>query len=740
MNTISYPLAVLFGYKSGKRKFTFVGRDGDIVLDMKKHRDDLIRILALCDGRRSWIQVHEKVSNLSDTDFNDLAGLLEEEKIIRDGRDLYLGFHEDSSNPMNFVRNISPEVAVSLIDTRAEIAQSGVSIVLPVNVGEPTSNLLGLCRVRKSTRSFTGEPLTIQEVSELLRSMYTVGEQRSTPSAGQLYPLEIFVAVTAQSDNSPAKGLYRYDPAMFTLIPAPDATVTPEIIGRMLNSHQANDAALVVFIAADLTRPAAKYSNRGYRFALLEAGHVAQNAHLYCAETAGLGMVEYGGFQDKLAAELLELDYPKHAVLLTIVVGRDNPQDESGKSYYNEAWNLSQQLVGEGKPIEYLLLGQPTDGKYKLPRVEAAAKFRAANEENKDLMPEADCFGSGLAVTSDEAIIRALAEGYERHASGILRVDAISSAVKLETKWLDPRQLVPLQPFAYERYGLKEFDPNADWQWVRGIRHNSKEPVMVPVEMAFYPLSESQLGRPLCFSSTSNGVAAHTDRQIASEKALLELIERDAISVMWYAQREVSSLPVSMLSDDIRFRMRHWIKKGWQVKFLNLMQDSVPCVIAMIYSKTRYPSFVAGAAANFDWNVAIMKAWDEAETFLLNWRNRKRVKPIVPEQVLSVLDHGIMYFIGEHLGQLQWLIDAEEAKPSPLIFREGSDLLKHFNPVLLDLNPAEPSYGLKVVRAISERLLPINFGYGNEHVGHRRLNDLGLEWARKYPSFPHFFA
>ena len=346
-----------------------------------------------------------------------------------------------------------------------------------------------------------------------------------------------------------------------------------------------------------------------------------------------------------------------------------------------------------------------------------------------------------MAVTNDEAMIKSLAEAYERYTSGIMRVDAISPATQLgETAWLDPRQIVPLRPFAFQYYDLVEFDPSHNCQWVLGKRYSSGEPVMVPVDLVFYPLAETQIGRVPCYSCSSNGVAAHTDQGVAAEKALLELIERDAISVTWYAKRKVSALPASVLPKDIQLRMNHWTRKGYGVKFLNLTLDSVPVVLATIYSRVHYPHFISGAAAGFNWSEAIVKAWDEAELLLLNLRHGKRVKPLHFQEVRSPANHGSIYYIGDNLDQIKWLVDAEEAEVSAPSIRDGFELLGLFNPVLLDITPAESGCDLKVVRAISENLLPINFGYGNEHVGHKRLSDLGLEWKRKFPSFPHFFA
>src|SRR6202007_2975935 len=75
-----------------------------------------------------------------------------------------------------------------------------------------------------------------------------------------------------------------------------------------------------LLIAADLRRATAKYANRGYRYTLIEAGHVAQNAYLFCAKHH-LGLLEYGGFRDELVGKELRLKYPEESVLLSLFVG-----------------------------------------------------------------------------------------------------------------------------------------------------------------------------------------------------------------------------------------------------------------------------------------------------------------------------------------------------------------------------------------------------------------------------------
>ena len=66
--------------------------------------------------------------------------------------------------------------------------------------------------------------------------------------------------------------------------------------------------------------------------------------------------------------------------------------------------------------------------------------------------------------------------------------------------------------------------------------------------------------------------------------------------------------------------------------------------------------------------------------------------------------------------------------------------LNCFKPIVVDITPQKHRCGLTVVRVLSEKLMPINFGYGTEHYGHPRVTELQLRWSWMYPAIPHFFA
>jgi SagB-type dehydrogenase family enzyme len=183
---------------------------------------------------------------------------------------------------------------------------------------------------RRSTRHFAPDPLALGEVSALLQWSYgTTGEItmpggeiqrfRAAPSAGALYPAEIYLGVRAVGGLD--AGLYHYDvpDASLALLSAGDHTERLHAV--CCGQEYARQAAIVVLISGVVKRTKRKYGERGYRYVLLDIGHLGEN--LYLAATAlGLAMVTTCGFYDDEAADLLGVDGCDEAVFYVAFIGR----------------------------------------------------------------------------------------------------------------------------------------------------------------------------------------------------------------------------------------------------------------------------------------------------------------------------------------------------------------------------------------------------------------------------------
>ncbi|MGV7928174.1 MAG: SagB/ThcOx family dehydrogenase [Spirochaetota bacterium] len=166
---------------------------------------------------------------------------------------------------------------------------------------------------RRSIRSYSDSVLPVAALSQLLWAAQGItgsGGMRAVPSAGGLYPLELYCVAGAVDGLS--AGVYRY--AMFghELIPVVEGESRESLAAAALGQKCVRNGAASIIIAAVFDRATGKYARRGIQYASMEAGHAAQNIYLQ-AVALGLGTVAIGAFQDdrvKYAARMRENETP----------------------------------------------------------------------------------------------------------------------------------------------------------------------------------------------------------------------------------------------------------------------------------------------------------------------------------------------------------------------------------------------------------------------------------------------
>ncbi len=173
---------------------------------------------------------------------------------------------------------------------------------------------------RRSTRAFTGSPLGLGLLGTILHAAYgtTPAGRRAVPSGGALYPLDVYVG-TLDVDGIGC-GISRYDPADHVLEILSADDVRDPLAAASPLPDLLDGAAAIVLVAAVFWRTRFKYGARGYRFALLEAGHAMQNAVL-AATALGIGALPLGGYYDDRLDALLGLDGVDESVVYALVLG-----------------------------------------------------------------------------------------------------------------------------------------------------------------------------------------------------------------------------------------------------------------------------------------------------------------------------------------------------------------------------------------------------------------------------------
>lgn len=174
---------------------------------------------------------------------------------------------------------------------------------------------------RRSIRSYTGQALTLQEVSQLLWAAQGItdpGGLRTAPSAGALYPLEVYVVVGDVQDLAPS--VYRYEPDGHQLVKIIYGDKRAELASAALGQSCVQEGAAAFIFTGVYERTTDKYGDRGIRYVHIEVGHAAQNLCLQ-ATAMGLGAVTVGAFSDEQITRLLNL-LEKEQPLYIIPVGR----------------------------------------------------------------------------------------------------------------------------------------------------------------------------------------------------------------------------------------------------------------------------------------------------------------------------------------------------------------------------------------------------------------------------------
>ncbi len=177
---------------------------------------------------------------------------------------------------------------------------------------------------RRSVRNYSGKPVTMSQLSQLVFSAQgktgkTYGHPlRTTPSAGALYPFEVYII--ANNVDTLDQGIYHYGVLNHTLELIESGDFRKDITSAGLKQEMLGDSDVVFVLSAIFDRTRHKYGERGFRYVYIEAGHISQNIYLQ-AVSLGLGSVGVGAFLDNEVNQLIGIDGQKEAVIYLHAVG-----------------------------------------------------------------------------------------------------------------------------------------------------------------------------------------------------------------------------------------------------------------------------------------------------------------------------------------------------------------------------------------------------------------------------------
>ena len=190
---------------------------------------------------------------------------------------------------------------------------------------------------RASQRRFAPDTLTFEQISTLLQPALGVQRKshisvlpneaigfRSYPSGGGLYPVEFYILGRRVDGEEPF--VAHYNPADNSISMIRQSTTLEKIDEPFIYVDKAQSYnSMIVVMTAISARSTTKYGERGYRLALIEAGHAAQNICLN-AEALNLGAVAWAGFYDDDLEKLLHIDGVNESVVHAVIVGHKDSE------------------------------------------------------------------------------------------------------------------------------------------------------------------------------------------------------------------------------------------------------------------------------------------------------------------------------------------------------------------------------------------------------------------------------
>lgn len=176
---------------------------------------------------------------------------------------------------------------------------------------------------RRTVRSFRKKTITQQQLSQILWAAQGITEEggfkRAAPSAGALYPADVYAVVGDKGVQDVPEGVYLYDPGDHAIEKIHDRDEREAVAMASVRQMWMAEAPVIFIITCEYDRITVKYGERGIRYAFIEVGHIGQNIFLQC-QALGLVAGIVGAFHDKEVAQSIKAQR-NHEPLIIMPIG-----------------------------------------------------------------------------------------------------------------------------------------------------------------------------------------------------------------------------------------------------------------------------------------------------------------------------------------------------------------------------------------------------------------------------------
>lgn len=354
-------------------------------------------------------------------------------------------------------------------------------------------------------------------------------------------------------------------------------------------------------------------------------------------------------------------------------------------------------------------------------------------------------YGFGAAATAEYARNVAVMECAERWTQFAQPAPAVvrDTFAALGDAAICPLDFGLYAASQYRRPGFPfaPFDERVPLEWVAATDVHTGEERLVSLEF-MHP--NAVRGRPRLMAETSSGTAIDLDARTATEAALCEAVERDAVLLFWHRRPRTRVEPLSALPAGPRAELAAARRSGRVVVVCRLASDiALPAYLVLALRGT---AVACGAAANRDPAVALARAARELGADLRQSASGASQVHLPLRLVRSPADHRALYDRGPLNDVFRAALDGSLVpggpKPLPAPYRGAAPALAAagFRAYSRDLTPPRlADCGVRVVRALIPGLIPLSFGHGRIRLGCRRLTGPDAP-GRLVTLLPHFLS
>jgi ribosomal protein S12 methylthiotransferase accessory factor len=359
-----------------------------------------------------------------------------------------------------------------------------------------------------------------------------------------------------------------------------------------------------------------------------------------------------------------------------------------------------------------------------------------------------DVYGGGAPVRSS-ARAAAIGEAVERYALSVGRdlpghLRTIAEVPEAACTLLDLRWFLEAQ---YAQPGFPFFRPEATWRydWTIGQSLLTGHPAALPAALVYLPYRAAPDERPTSFQ-TSVGTSCAGSQADAAYRAIMELVERDALTICWESRTPYPPVPQELVDEASGHAAQGW-ENPFRLRAFDLTTDlAIPVMLVLALGRHDRPAVVIGSAADLDPRRALQRAIAEAIT---SWCSAALITSgvqlpsemlLVPQRDRSALiQHTLYYTRRDGLRHFAFLLDgkvpprrfAKRAGPPPpdnsQPVAECAALLRKAacDVVLFDITPVDiVGTGLCVVRAVAPHLVRPTIGRQARHLANPRIREV----------------